>query len=191
VNADFRVVHLDLVDHDRMYARRNGMAPARIFPVMMRVNAAILAAVNFFTLDPSSNQDFLRHMRICPVRPGTGMPIEAQFNVELRATDATANPYLVLGLVARAGLEGLRAGLETDEPFEGDPTAVSREDLARLGIERLPTSLEIALDRLEARGADFVPPDLLAAFVGLKRAEAASLAHASPEEIALAYREAF
>ena len=130
-------------------------------------------------------------LRICPVRPGTGTPIEAQFNVELRATDATANPYLVIGLVARAGLEGLQAELEPDEPFEGDPTAMSPEDLASRGIERLATSLEIALDRLEARGAHLVPPELLAAFVGLKRAEAASFAHASPEEIALAYREAF
>ena len=130
-------------------------------------------------------------LRICPVRPDTGRPEAEQFNIEFRATDGAANPYLVLGMLVRAGLEGIREGLPPDLPFEGDPDGVPAAELARLGIERLPTSLPLALARFEAEGRDLMPAALADAFLGVKRAELAELDGLAPAELVRRYRAAF
>ncbi|BBK32560.1 glutamine synthetase [Stella humosa] len=130
-------------------------------------------------------------LRICPVRPGTGRPVAEQFNVEFRATDGAANPYLVLGLLVRAGLEGIRLGLLPDEPLEGDPDAVAPGELARRGVERLSTSLPQALERLASGGRDLLPSALADAFATVKRAELAELEGVGPAEVIARYRAVF
>ncbi|WP_374446963.1 glutamine synthetase [Stella sp.] len=130
-------------------------------------------------------------LRICPVRPGTGRPEAEQFNIEFRATDGAANPHLVLALLVRAGLEGIRDRLPPDAPFEGDPDGLPAADLARLGVERLPTSLPAALERFAADGRDLMPAALADAFLGVKRAELAELDGLAPDELVRRYRAAF
>lgn len=130
-------------------------------------------------------------LRICPVRPDTGRPVAEQFNVEFRATDGAANPYLVLGVLVRAGLEGIREGLAPEAPYEGDPEELGPAEARRLGIERLPTSLPAALERFSTGGRDLLPPALADAFVAIKQAEIAELAGASPAEVAARYRAVF
>lgn len=104
----------------------------------------------------------------------------ASVNLELKASDATGNPYLVLGALVAAGLDGLERGLDLRAPALEDPAALPEDERARRGIKRLPESLGEALDALEADArlrAEF-PPLLLQAYVAVKRSEVEHFARA-------------
>jgi len=75
---------------------------------------------------------------------------EASTNAELKACDATCNPYLALGGLIAAGLDGLERGLEPPEPVDVDPATLAEDERARRGIVRLPATQEEALDALAA-----------------------------------------
>jgi glutamine synthetase len=75
---------------------------------------------------------------------------EASTNVELKAGDASCNPYLALGGLIAAGLDGLERGLEPPEPVEVDPATIPEAERDRRGIRRLPATQREALDALEA-----------------------------------------
>jgi glutamine synthetase len=101
----------------------------------------------------------------------------APTNVELKASDASANPYLALtGLIA-AGLDGIERGLDLPPPVDFDPGQLSDADRAARGIDRLPATLDAALAALES------DPVLLAAlgdqlaraYLAVKRAESDAL----------------
>ncbi len=70
-------------------------------------------------------------------------------NLELKASDPSNNPYLALGGLIAAGLDGIENGLEPGEPVDQDPANLSEEERAQRGIRRYPTSLDAALDELE------------------------------------------
>ncbi len=74
---------------------------------------------------------------------------EASTNLELKASDATCNPYLAVGGVIAAGLDGIERGLEPPDPVEVDPATLSDDDRETLGVRRLPATQEEALDALE------------------------------------------
>jgi len=69
--------------------------------------------------------------------------------VELRAADSACNPYLGAALVLAAGLEGIREQLDPGEPFVDNMYLKSPEELARLGIQMLPATLNEAVDAFE------------------------------------------
>jgi glutamine synthetase len=75
---------------------------------------------------------------------------EATSNVELKAADASCNPYLAVGGLIAAGLDGLERGLEPPEPLEVDPATIPEAERELRGIRRLPTTQREALDALEA-----------------------------------------
>jgi glutamine synthetase len=75
---------------------------------------------------------------------------EASTNAELKAADASSNPYLALGGLIAAGLDGLERELEPPEPVEVDPATIDEGERAQRGIVRLPATQEEALDALEA-----------------------------------------
>jgi glutamine synthetase len=75
---------------------------------------------------------------------------EASTNAELKACDATCNPYLALGGLIAAGLDGLERGLTPPDPVAVDPATIPEEERARRGIVRLPATQEEALDALAA-----------------------------------------
>jgi glutamine synthetase len=75
---------------------------------------------------------------------------EASTNAELKACDASCNPYLALGGLIAAGLDGLERGLEPPEPVQVDPATIPEDERARRGIVRLPATQAEALDALEA-----------------------------------------
>jgi glutamine synthetase len=75
---------------------------------------------------------------------------EASTNAELKAADASSNPYLALGGLIAAGLDGLERGLEPPEPVEVDPATIDEQERAARGIARLPETQEQALAALEA-----------------------------------------
>jgi glutamine synthetase len=74
---------------------------------------------------------------------------EASTNVELKAADASANPYLAAGGLIAAGLDGLERGLEPPEPVEVDPATIGEQERAERGIVRLPATQEEALNALD------------------------------------------
>ena len=74
---------------------------------------------------------------------------EASTNVELKAADASCNPYLAVGGLIAAGLDGLERGLEPPEPVEVDPVTISEDKRERLGVRPLPATQEEALDALQ------------------------------------------
>jgi glutamine synthetase len=73
----------------------------------------------------------------------------ASANIELKACDNTANPYLALGALIHAGLDGVRRRLDPGEPLVDDPSTLSDAELVRRGVRLLPRSLGEALDALE------------------------------------------
>lgn len=70
-------------------------------------------------------------------------------NFELKASDPSNNPYLALGGLIAAGLDGLDRKLDPGEPLLTDPCDLSEKELERRHIRALPTSLAEAVDNLE------------------------------------------
>ncbi len=75
----------------------------------------------------------------------------ASTNLEFRPSDSSANPYIALGGLIAAGLDGVERKIRPSETqwLDVDPTGVPEEDLAARGINRLPLSLLEATEELE------------------------------------------
>jgi glutamine synthetase len=99
-------------------------------------------------------------------------------NVELKTSDATGNPYLVLGALLAAGRDGVERGLDLGEPALVDPATLTEEQRTAARMHRLPASLDQALDALEADTylRSQLPAPLLTAYLAVKRQEAAHFA---------------
>src|SRR3954447_5022721 len=61
-------------------------------------------------------------------------------NLELKASDASANPYLSLGGVMAAALDGIERGLDPGDPVNEDPGNLTDAEREQRGIRRFPTS---------------------------------------------------
>jgi glutamine synthetase len=84
-------------------------------------------------------------VRICPTVGIGGADPARQLHLEYRAADATANPWLVLAVLVRAGLEGLLAGVE--EPVVHSAEGGGPDPAA---VRPLPETLDAALRALDA-----------------------------------------
>jgi len=115
-------------------------------------------------------------LRIPPLVTLGGGEAARQLRLEYRAADAAANPYLALGALVRAGLEGVRAELPAPPLLESDPTQLRDAEAQRFGVGALPASLAEALQALDqdavARG--WLSPLLHETYVGVKQAELAA-----------------
>ena len=117
-------------------------------------------------------------VRICsPLRGDT----ESSINLELKPSDSSANPYLALGAFIHAGLDGIRGKLDPGEAVDVDPATLTEADRAAAGAHRLPASLAAALDALAADTLlmDALGPLRAAAYLAVKRSEAAHFAHST------------
>jgi glutamine synthetase len=130
-------------------------------------------------------------VRICPVRESA--EVAAQYHVEYRAADAVASPYMILAMLVLAGSQGLREGLPTPQPSEGDLALLDAPALAAQGVRRLPTSLTAALAALDddATVQSWLPPLLLDCYRKHKQGELAALADLSEAEQAARYAEVY
>jgi len=123
-------------------------------------------------------------VRICsPLAGGTGADsgradAGGSINLELKPSDSSANPYLSLGAVIYAGLDGIRRQLDPGEPIDVDPATLSAEQREQLGARRLPETLPQALDALEADEVlmNALGPLRSTAYLAVKRSEAAAFA---------------
>ncbi len=77
-----------------------------------------------------------------------GLEMEST-NLELKPCDPSNNPYLALGGLLAAGLDGMERRLDPGEPVLADPDTLSESERKRRGVRRLPISLAEALDALE------------------------------------------
>lgn len=94
-------------------------------------------------------------------------------HIELKVVDATANPYLALGAVVAAGLDGIERELDLAEPISSDPGFLSEQELQQRAIERLPTHLGEAIEHLvqDRMLLDSLGTDLARAFLSVRKAE--------------------
>ena len=95
-------------------------------------------------------------------------------NAELKASDSSSNPYLALGGLLAAGLDGVTRALDAGEPALVDPGVLSERERRERGIHRYPTTLGEALDRLERDAVlmSALGPTLGRAYLAVKRSEA-------------------
>ena len=99
-------------------------------------------------------------------------------NLEFKPSDPSNNPYLALGGLIAAGLDGVARGLEPAKVSLIDPANYSAEEQAERGIERYPTTLDAALDALERDTVlmDALGDDLSRSYLTVKRSEYAAFA---------------
>jgi glutamine synthetase len=104
-----------------------------------------------------------------PSNPGTPSPT----HIELKTVDASANPYLALGAVMAAGLEGIRQRLTLGDPVLTDPGHLSAEERQANGIDRLPENLAEAIAHLrqDTLLLDALGAELAQAFLAVRTAE--------------------
>lgn len=85
--------------------------------------------------------------REAAVRVFSGHGVPRRF--ELKTSDATANPYLALGSIIAAGLDGLEGELHLPPECRTDPGLLSDDERSAMSMERLPSDLGQALRALE------------------------------------------
>jgi glutamine synthetase len=132
-------------------------------------------------------------IRICPSPKLDPAERGAAFNIELRSTDATASPYLTIGAVVRAGLEGIRNRLPLPALLDRDPADLDDRERHAMGVHPLPGSLDQALDAFEADPTvlGWFTPTMIEAYTSLKRFESSLFADATPEAMCERYRLAY
>ena len=123
-------------------------------------------------------------LRVITPRRG---PDSAHF--ELKAVDASSNPYLALGAVLAAGLDGIRNRTDPGEPVTTDPGLIPQAEREARGIEQLPSTLGDAIARLERDRVllDALGDELARSFLAVRRREWELLGSLSPEESARAH----
>ena len=120
-------------------------------------------------------QDRGAAVRVAPIFTASPEEPAHQFNVEFRVADGSNCPYLALGALVWAGVDGLTRGLALPPPDAEAPL--------------LPRSLEAALDALEADelSESWWSPAAKSAYLSFKWAEIEALNGATPEEICARY----
>lgn len=138
-------------------------------------------------------QDREAALRICPVSSRAGNSVERQFNVEFRAADAAASPYLVLAALVHAGTQGIIEKLQVPDATEEDLSLLDEQKLAQMSIQRLPTSLAVALQRFTASDmtTQWFGCRFKEVYVAHKLAEIAYLDGLDIEEKCLAYAQVY
>lgn len=103
---------------------------------------------------------------------------------ELKTVDASANPYLALGAVIAAGLDGLRQSLDPGEPVQIDPGFLPELERAARRIDRLPDTLGGAIAHLSQNTLllNALGPELATAFLAVRKAEWEALQNAPLDE---------
>ena len=186
-------VHLSFVDEDGRPVLLDDTRPGSLAEVGAKFAAGVLrhapavmawtapSPVSFLRLTPdrwSAGGVFLgladreALLRICPTTATIPVAAARQFNLEYRAADATANPWLTLAVILRAGLAGMTGGAAY-------PEAVVWEEKPPLSdVAAMPASLDEALNALESDtvAASWFHPDLLNTHLGVKRHDDAELA---------------
>ena len=132
-------------------------------------------------------------IRICPSPAADPTARGDAFNIEFRFTDATASPYLAIGVIVRAGLQGIRDELPRPTLVDRDPADLSEDERRALGVNTLPASLEDALEAFgkNARVTGWFTPTMVEAYTAIKRHEARLYAESTPEHMCERYMQSY
>lgn len=198
-------VHVSLTDENGDFVTYDPSRPGKISEVAGSFAAGVLAhadaiqvlaassVVSYERLAPNrwsvggvflgeNNREAL--LRICPLFHTPGANHAKQYNLEYRGADITSNPWIVLGAIIRAGLEGIRQQLPTPPVVSGELSGFSAEELAEYQVGRTPVDLSEALDFFEAsptvRG--WFAEDFVTTFLAVKRSEVDTVAAMSDAE---------
>jgi glutamine synthetase len=129
--------------------------------------------------------------REAPLRfvPGTDLLGPDHANVELKPSDASANPHLALAVVLAAGLAGVEEGLVPPGPIAEDPGTWPEERRAAAGVFRLPTTSAEQDAALVAskRVSGVLGEELLGAFRAVRESDQKWAAERGTEEIVAAH----
>ena len=148
-----------------------------VLPALVAVGAPSVAS--YVRLVPShwagAYQCWGKENREAALRLVTGSTGEqdVRANLEVKCFDLAANPYLVIGSLFAAGLEGMKGGATLPQEVEGDPVVLAEADLAASGARRLPQSLGEAVGLLEACDLlrEAMGEPMIEAFLAVRRAE--------------------
>ena len=116
-----------------------------------------------------------------------------QLRLEYRGADASANPYLALAAIIRAGLDGLQRELPAPPLLDRDPAQLDATEAERYGVGGLPASLAESLQALadDDVAAGWMGSLFYDAYVSVKRAEIAGTADMDLEEACARYGEIY
>lgn len=122
-------------------------------------------------------------LRICPIVEFGGGDVAAAFNVEYRAADATANPWLVLAVLIHAMTEGLEEGGVLPEILLGDERAA----------RPLPSTLDeaIAAFKADSIASAWFAPDLVATHLAIREAESVAMVGLTDDEKCARYSSVY
>jgi len=136
-------------------------------------------------------------LRVCPTLQLEGCAPADHLNLEYRAADATANPWLVMAVLIKAGLEGIRSGLPLlGAATEGEPAVCTEGAAAVCGLDTpqpLPRSLVEALDELKADHTvmSWFAPNLISTYLTLKYDEIRQTAEQPVDALCARYSELY
>lgn len=187
-------IHFSLIDSDGRPAAYDPNTPGKMSAVQAAFASGVLhhakalcaltapSVISYERLKPHSWSSYYANiaerdrealLRICPYPEVAGVDVARRYNLEYRGADAAASPYLQLGALVYAGLEGIRGQMKPPHLSGGDPGALSPEERAQRGIGDLPRTLAEALDSLEADRAamNWLGPTLAEAYLMHKRGE--------------------
>ncbi|MFE0025745.1 glutamine synthetase [Amycolatopsis sp. NPDC059021] len=129
--------------------------------------------------------------REAPLRyvPGSSLLGTDHANVELKTSDASANPYLALAVVLAAGMAGIADGVVPPEPIAQDPGTWSAGERETRGVARLPEdpAAQDAALLASSRVAGVLGDELLGAFRAVRASDAAWAEGKSADEIIAAH----
>ena len=138
-------------------------------------------------------QDREATLRVCPVSALSDIDAARQFNLEFRAADACASPYLQLAALVHAGCQGIEDGLTPPDATEEDLAALDPAALEARGLRRLPQSLPEALARMAESPLPraWFGPEFVEVYRSHKAGEIAFLDGKAPQEVHHAYETVY
>lgn len=208
-------IHFSLQDASGTPATHDPAGPYGLSPVAARFAAGILhhmpalAAItapslaSYLRLTPNrwaptwanlAERDRGASLRVCPTfAPKDAADVARQFNLEYRVCDAAASPYMALGALVHAGVDGIRRGLELPPRPEKHFWDMTDTERADAGVRHLPSSLGEALDALTAtpEARDWFGERFLNVYDIMKRSEINALAGLDGEAICARYAEVY
>lgn len=207
-------IHFSLMDGTGRAVTYDAEGPAHLSPQAAAFCAGILhhlpaflaftasSAPSYYRLKPYSwassytwlaRQDREATLRVCPILKMSERAPADQLNVEYRAADASANPYLALAALIYAGLEGLKNGYELPPLTATNPEELSPEQHEFHRLSRLPVSLEDSLQTLEADETvtGWFAKSLVDCFLAVKRTELTRLKGLDQQAVSELYRNLY
>jgi glutamine synthetase len=125
-------------------------------------------------------------LRICPTLTLRGKDPSASFNVEFRAADATANPWILIALLARAMNVGLSSGETPESVIDGE---LEDDD----SVRPLPSSLSRAIDAFKSDviATKWLPSTLIQTHAGIRESESRALDGLNDDEKCRRYTDVY